>query len=66
MGDAAALQLLLLIGDYIADHLSRDWTAIAEFGSVSHPLPDLGAADFGGGGIFHQVVNGNAAGAAQP
>lgn len=27
---------------------------------------DLGAADFGGGGILHEVVYGNAAVAAQP
>ena len=30
------------------------------------PLPDLGAADFCGGGVFHQVIERHAAGAAQP
>ncbi len=30
------------------------------------PLPDLGAADLGGGGILHQIVQRHATGAAQP
>jgi hypothetical protein len=41
-------------------------TAVAERGSVAHPLPYLGAADFGGGSVFHQVVDGNTARSAQP
>src|SRR6266699_237891 len=31
-----------------------------------NPLPDLRPGDFDGGGIFHQVVDGNAASTAQP
>src|SRR5258707_8694393 len=31
-----------------------------------NPLPDLRPGDFDSGGIFHQVVDGNAAGTAQP
>ena len=30
------------------------------------PLPDLRPADFGGGGVFHQVVKRDAAIAAEP
>src|SRR5260370_4238921 len=33
---------------------------------MADPLPDLGAADLGGGGVLHQMVEGHAAGAAQP
>src|SRR5208282_6427355 len=40
--------------------------AVGQFSAVLHPLPDLGAADLGGGRVFHQVVNWNAADAAQP
>ena len=31
-----------------------------------HPLPELRAADLGGGGVFHQVEERDAADAAQP
>ena len=34
--------------------------------SVPQPLPDLGARDLGGGGVFHQTVQGDAAEAAEP
>ena len=33
---------------------------------ADHPLPDLRAGDLGGGGVFHQVVDGHAAVAGQP
>jgi hypothetical protein len=34
--------------------------------SVAHPLPDLGSADLGGGGVLHQVVDGRRALATEP
>ena len=58
---------LLLLGNDASNHLLRDWTAvIAELGAVFHPLPHLRAANFRGGGVFHQVVDRNAAVTAQP
>ena len=46
----------------LAEQINGDFSAVGEdaFGVVD-PLPDLGAGDFDGGGIFHEVVDGNAA-----
>ena len=43
-----------------------DRAAVFEGGVMVDPLPELRAADFGGGGVFHQVEERNAADAAQP
>ena len=50
-----------------SEQLDGDLAAVVEhaFG-VSDPLPDLGAGDLAGGGVFHQVEDRHAAGAAQP
>ena len=44
----------------------RDLLARVQLGAVLGPLPDLRARDFRGGGVFHQIVNGNAAVAVEP
>src|SRR6266446_5511832 len=66
LGHAGAGQAIFLFGDHAADQLRGDLPSIAESGAVAQPLPDLGSADFGGGGVLHQVVDGNATGTAQP
>jgi hypothetical protein len=38
----------------------------SSFGVVTDPLPHLRAADFGSGGVFHQVVDRDATVAANP
>ena len=40
--------------------------AVGELGAVVDPLPELGAGDLGGGGVFHEVEERDAADAAQP
>ena len=55
-----------LIGDDALDERFIDCPAIGEFGFLMHPLPKLGAADLGGGCVFHQIEERNAADAAQP
>src|SRR2546426_12585423 len=46
--------------------LDRERPAVVQGGAVVDPLPDLGAGDLGGGGVLHEVVERDAAGAAQP
>src|SRR5271165_4401096 len=55
----------LLVEDPAGQRLV-DGAAVVELGAVAGPLPDLRAADLGGGGILHQIVERHAAGAAQP
>ena len=40
--------------------------AVREFGAVVDPLPELRAGDLGGGGVFHEIEEWDAADAAQP
>ena len=55
-----------LFGDDLIDEFGGDEAAVFEVGVVVDPLPELGAADLGGGGVLHQVEEWNAADAAQP
>ena len=54
------LSFSFFLGDHSLHHFPNDWAAISESGTLVHPLPDLGPANFRGCGVFHQVVNGNA------
>src|ERR671921_1221194 len=57
--------LHLLVGDAL-DQLAGDRLAVGEPHPVVQPLPDLAAGDLGGGGVLHEVVDADRAGAAQP
>ena len=50
----------------IREHVVIDSLAIPQPRAIPDPLPDLCPRDFGGGGIFHQVVNWNTSIAAEP
>ena len=43
-----------------------DAAALGGGDAVTDPLPELGAGDLGGGGVLHEVVDGDAADAAEP
>ena len=43
-----------------------DAVALGGGDAVTDPLPELGAGDFGGGGVLHEVVDGDAADTAEP
>ena len=46
----------------MSEELDRHFAAVVEHPlRVANPLPDLRAGDFGGGGVFHQVVERHAA-----
>ena len=60
------VQLLQNFGQGGAHQLGRNLAAIAQPGAVLYPLPDLRAADFGGGGIFHQIIKRHAAISGEP
>ncbi len=51
---------------HVAEEFRRDLAAVGKRGAVIDPLPDLRAADLGGGGVFHQVVERHGATAADP
>src|SRR5207302_5055191 len=55
----------LLVEHHTAERRVDD-SPVIELGAMPDPLPELGAADLGGGGVLHQIVEGHAAGAAQP
>ena len=58
---------LQLVGQNVLHQLDGDLRAVGEAsGRMADPLPDLGARDFGRGGVFHQVEDRHAAVAAQP
>src|SRR4051812_10836468 len=59
-------QVLDLAVDELTYPLARDLGPVVETCVVMDPLPNLGSADLGGGSVFHQVVDGHTAGAAQP
>src|SRR5713101_2947997 len=61
---ANALQFLL---HQLANQRQIDLAPVFEDTSrIVQPLPDLGARDFRGGGIFHQIIKRHAAEAAEP
>ena len=66
-GTNSGLDFIQFLVDHLAHQFKRDRAAIIEdaFG-VANPLPDLGARNLGGGGVFHQVENWHGALAAQP
>src|SRR5574343_558528 len=67
LGGDGGLNLDQFLGDHRADHLLGDLAAVVEDAlRRNDPLPHLRAGDFGGGGVFHQVVDGHAAVAGQP
>src|SRR5690242_1330865 len=61
------LDLLQLLAHQLAEEVDSDAPSVVEdaFGMMN-PLPDLGPGNFYGGGIFHQVVDGDATGATEP
>ena len=50
----------------VAHQFRIDAPAVLESGAMVQPLPNLGARNLRRGGVFHQVVDGHAAVAAQP
>src|SRR6185437_9125595 len=62
----ALSQLLELLVERRVGERARHLPAVLELGAVADPLPDLTAADLGGGGVLHEVVKRHAADAAQP
>ena len=63
--EAARAELGFEFGELLcgggAHPLGGHGAAIVEFCAVLDPLPNLRPADFGGGGVFHQVIDRNAA-----
>src|SRR3712207_4062715 len=57
--------LHLLVGDAL-DQLAGDRLTVRELHPVVQPLPDLAAGDLRGGGVLHEVVDDDGAGAPQP
>src|SRR6516164_1949094 len=55
-----------LFGEELVEARDVYWRAIAGARAVVQPLPQLCAADLGGRGILHQVIERHAAVAAQP
>src|SRR5215469_13311088 len=47
-----------------ADEVSIHYRTLGQVHAIVHPLPDLRARNLGGGGVFHQVVDGRCAVAA--
>ena len=67
LGGDGGLNLDEFLGNHRADHFDGDLAAVVEDAlGGNHPLPHLRTGDFGGGGVFHQVVDGHAAVAGQP
>src|SRR5580698_2906242 len=62
----AFLQFLELFVEDLAAERAVDDAAVGKLRLVADPLPYLAAADLGGGGVLHQIVERHAADAAQP
>ncbi len=56
-----APKLLQLFSDSLPDHFRSDTAAVIQPRPMPDPLPDLRATDFGRRGVFHQVVDRDAA-----
>src|SRR5262249_51807731 len=65
-GAEQAANSLELLRDDLLHQRSIDHTAIAEERAVAYPLPDLRARDLGRRGVFHQIIDRDAAVAAEP
>src|SRR5207248_670393 len=63
-GDALLAQFAAELNQFLADETPDQFggqdAAVGKGGLVVNPLPELGAADFGGGSVFHEIVNGHA------
>ncbi len=59
------------LGEFLRDdrahQIGSDFAAVAQHAlGALNPLPHLAARDFGGGRVFHQIVDGHGAAARQP
>src|SRR5262245_60007875 len=66
LGAELAARALELLGERAPHERGVDRAAVGEPRSVAQPLPDLRARDLRRRGVLHQVVERDAAGAAQP
>ena len=66
VGADLALHPLHLLAEQLVEEFGRHLLAVFQLGVEMQLLPDLRAADLGGGGILHQIVERHRAAAPQP